>query len=486
MTISGSLSNALSGLTAAGRAAELVSSNVANAMTEGYGRRELELRPHHVGDGTPAGVRVTGVRREVDEVIVQDRRLADAALGYGETVAGFHGRMESILGTPDDPGSLSGRIAQFEAALIEAGSRPDSPARLDAAVRAAVALADTLNTASGQVQDTRMTADAEIDAQVGQLNEGLGRVQALNYQIKDSVARGQDPSTLMDQRQQAIDSLASIVPMRQVERELGMIALYTTGGAILLDGRAAEFSFSQVGVIVPEMTQASGALSGLAINGYPVRTDGPRSSIAGGSLAALFETRDALATEAQARLDAVARDLVERFQDASIDATRAPGDPGLFTDAGNGFSAADETALAARLRVNDGVVAEAGGASWRLRDGLGAAVPGDVGNAALLHDLAAALSDPRAPASGGFHGVARSASGLAADFLSLVSAARTEAEARQGHAAALHDSLAFMEMQQGVDTDREMQKLLLIEQAYAANARVISTASAMLDTLMEI
>ena len=39
MTLSGSLSSALSGLNAASRAAEIVSTNIANAMTEGYGRR---------------------------------------------------------------------------------------------------------------------------------------------------------------------------------------------------------------------------------------------------------------------------------------------------------------------------------------------------------------------------------------------------------------------------------------------------------------
>ena len=43
MTLSGSLSNALSGLTAAARAAEIVSANVANAMTPGYQKRELSL-----------------------------------------------------------------------------------------------------------------------------------------------------------------------------------------------------------------------------------------------------------------------------------------------------------------------------------------------------------------------------------------------------------------------------------------------------------
>jgi flagellar hook-associated protein 1 FlgK len=37
-----------------------------------------------------------------------------------------------------------------------------------------------------------------------------------------------------------------------------------------------------------------------------------------------------------------------------------------------------------------------------------------------------------------------------------------------------------------VDVDQQMQDLLIIEQAYAANARVIEIASNMIDRLMEI
>jgi len=43
MSISNSLSNALSGMTAASRMAEVVSSNLANSLTDGYGRRTLNL-----------------------------------------------------------------------------------------------------------------------------------------------------------------------------------------------------------------------------------------------------------------------------------------------------------------------------------------------------------------------------------------------------------------------------------------------------------
>ncbi|MFD2438939.1 flagellar basal body protein [Paracoccus kondratievae] len=43
MSISSAISNAVSGLTAASRGTEVVSANIANALTPGYARRELNL-----------------------------------------------------------------------------------------------------------------------------------------------------------------------------------------------------------------------------------------------------------------------------------------------------------------------------------------------------------------------------------------------------------------------------------------------------------
>ena len=49
------------------------------------------------------------------------------------------------------------------------------------------------------------------------------------------------------------------------------------------------------------------------------------------------------------------------------------------------------------------------------------------------------------------------------------------------------DDIEFLHAEvTGVDVDAQMQDLLLIEQAYAANARVIEIASQMIDRLMEI
>ncbi len=485
MSITTSLSNALTGLTAASRAAELVSNNVSNAMTDGYGRREIVLGARTLG-GLSSGVRVEGIVRDVDASVIRDRRLADAALGERTTRSAALDRIDALAGTPDDPASVAGRVAAFEAALTNAASRPDSEVRLRNVLDAAGALARSVNDLSDGIQGERMAADADIALQVDTLNRGLQEVRDLNTQILRLGSTSRDSSALADQRQRVIDGIAAIVPLREYPRDNGTVALYTTTGAALVDGRAATVGFTRSPTITPDMTLASGALSGLTIDGRPVRTDGAFAPFAGGSLAAAFSVRDDLAVAAQARVDGLARDVVARFQDPAVDPTLAPGAAGLFTDGTGPFDPANEEGLAARLSVNALADPARGGDLWRLRTGLGAAAPGPVGDAALLTSLSAATSAIRPPASAALPAVGTSLAGLAAELQSLASRDGLTAQTELGFASARQETLAALEKRGGVDTDQEMQKLLLIEQVYAANARVVTTIDSLLNRLLEI
>ena len=483
MSISSALTNARSGLMAASRAAEVVSANVANALTPGYGRRELELSAQSLG-GNGTGVRVEGIRRTVDQPIIAERRLADAGLADQAARADFLARIEQAIGTPDDPRSLTGRINTLEASLIQAASRPDSLPRLQETLDAASALAGALNAASDTVQAQRMEADREIARQVERLNKGLENIALLNRKITTQLGAGRDATALMDQRQQEVDRIASIVPLREVPRDRGQIALYTPGGAILLDGAPATLSFTPAGVIVPEMSVASGALSEVSLNGR-ILSAGEGGPLAGGSLGALFYIRDNLAIDAQGRLDALARDLVERFADPATDPTLGPSDPGLLTDAGGVFDPANELGLSGRVTVNPLADPDAGGSLLRLRDGLGGAAPASApGDATRLLALADALTASRVPASTTISNIARSASGLSSDVASFFGNLRLSAEADQSFTSALADRLRETELQGGVDSDFEMQQLLLVEQAFSANARVISTIDDLIQTLL--
>lgn len=485
MTLSSAFSSALSGLAATTRQAAALSSNVANATTPGYAPRSVLLSARAVG-GPGQGVQIDGIQRATDLVLTHDRRAAQAANGDSTTRSRFLTRLESIIGDSEDPSALGARIDALDTTLLAAASRPDSAARLTAVLNAALQLADGLNAAGDMIQAERMAADRAIAAGVDQLNNALRRVQDLNRQITALGSSGQDASALMDQRSAAIDSIASWIPLREVPRDGGQVALISTGGAVLLDGVAGRFGFTPTPTIVAEMTLAGGGLSGLTLNGRAVTGPGATGLMDGGQLAGLFALRDDLAPAGQARIDALARDLIDRFADPGVDSSLAPGMPGLFTDAGGALDPLAEVGLAGRITVNPAADPAAGGAIWRLRDGLGTLTEGASGNAALLVALSDSISHPRATGSASLAPGSRSLPGLAAEILSSVTLQRLAAEDDTAFTSAQLTALQDAEAARGVDIDAEMQALLVIAKNYAANARVIQVLDQMLATLLEM
>lgn len=254
----------------------------------------------------------------------------------------------------------------------------------------------------------------------------------------------------------------------------------------MLDGSVAEIEFSAVNQVTPFMTVGAGTLSGLTINGFDIRTDDERGALRGGTLSAQFEIRDELGTKAQSQLDGYARDLIERFQDPAVDATLAAGDAGLFTDGGIFFDPVNEVGVSARLSLNAAVDDRQGGEPWRIRDGINAVAPGDVGDSRLIQSLSAALQNTRVPASGGFGASAFSAANLVATMTSQIGADRFLADQKLSFASSQFNELTQQMLDEGVDSDRELQRLLVIEQTYAANVRVIEAADEMMQTILRL
>lgn len=481
MSISSAINNAVTGLRAAGRTTEVISANIANVMTPGYGVRDLSLSSSQVG-----GVNIEGIVRNVDQALLADYRLAEAEFTNATDRTRFLNDLENLLGTADEPNSLAARLSEFEKSLISAASRPDAPERLQIVADSARDVTILVNKASENVQRARSDADRNIQIQVDKLNTSLANVKELNSQITRTVVTGGDVSPLFDKRQEIVNEISAIVPIRQVPRDNGQIALYSTGGAILLDGGIAEIEFSAVNQVTPYTTLANGTLSGLTINGYAVRTDSQRGALSGGSLGAQFEIRDELGTQAQEQLDAYARDLIERFQDPAVDATLMAGDAGIFTDDGIPFDPANEIGLSLRLSLNADVDDRQGGDVWRLRDGVNATAPGDVGDSRLLLSMSDTLTSQRTPLTGEFGAGAFSASNLLASLTSQVSTDRAQAEQKLSFASAQFDELTQQVLADGVDSDAELQRLLIAEQAYAANVRLIEAADEMLQAILRI
>lgn len=485
MSLTSALSNSLSGLQATARAAEVVSSNVANANTDGYGVRSLNTSANST-TGAGGGVRVDGIGRRVDTLSQASRRSTDAELGQSQTRAAFFDSLQFAMGMPEDPGSLSSLVGAFEADLLSASARPDIDQRLENSVNASIAVADKLNVLSDHVQQQRETAEAEISAAVTRLNTSLSNIEELNARIRTVGALGHDTSSLKDARDQQIDAISDLVPVRVIEQDFDQIALVSDTGTFLVNGPAVQFSFDTANTITPDMTLTSGALQPLVMDGRPLDMNAAFNPVAGGRIEALFDVRDQIAPEAQRQLDVVAQDLIERTTGPTIDPTWMPGSPGIFTDAGATFVPANLEGLSGRLSVNADLVPSQGGAVYRLRDGLFAATPGDTGNDNLLLALRDALAEDRTTPliAGQTH--SGSAQSLSGALLSEITANSLEENDAVAFSAAKWSSFRDAELSAGVDIDQEMQRLLRIEEEYAANAKVIQTADELLRVLMEI
>lgn len=487
MGLSSALNNAFSGLTAASRSADQVSNNLANAMTDGYAQRELKLSSVTL-DGWGSGVRVTDVERATNKIATAARRDAASARSDALQRLGATERMAAAIGDPSLPGSLADKFVRFEGAITSAANDPANAIALDYAVGKASDVASHLNSVSKALSQIRTDADTEISEVVDGLNSTLLEIRDLNIKIRHRTNGGGDINSLLDQRKQVIDRVAEVMPVTVVDREFNQVSLFTPTGGVLIDSSNAVSDFAFTPTPIVDHTMSVGApLSGLTVKGTTVTIGGGAGFFDGGSLGALFDIRDTDIPNLHAQMDALARDVVERFQDPAVDTSLLAGDTGLFTDGGIAFSTVNELGLSSRITVNAAVDPNAGGSTWRLRDGMNAAVQGNAGQNTILKNMESALVAQRTPTAA--IGVAASMS--AGGFFGIVTAQASQDLARVEESAefAETDYSVMREMessQTGVDSDEQLQRLLEIENVYAANAQVLRTIESMFDELMRL
>ncbi len=489
MTLTSALAAANSGLATTSRRAGIAAGNIANASTPGYVRRSLRVG-EIVLNGQGQGARILGVDRAQDIGLTRERRQAGASAARADIIARSYTDLNRELGAPGDGYGLFASYQNVESALRELSVTPESPALQNASANALNALALQFNEQYSVGQAQRLTADNAIARSVRTVNSGLERIQSLNGQIAGLGGNSGEIAALEDERGRVLDEISGIIPIKVIAKKFGQIDITTEQGVFLLAGNVFELEFTPAGVIPPgsQFGDSSNILSGLYVGEQNMtpKSDGP-FALSSGSLSGLFTVRDVVAPEFLGSLDSLAGDLISRFSDSNLDPTNPVGAPGLFTDNGLVLDPDNMTGLAGRLRINAAVDTSQGGSATRLRDGLGAIGTGPVSNAEILNNLLGAFTNSNAAPSGlGLTGSLTS-SELAAGFSSIIGEGRVNADAVATTSLARASALADAELSMsGVDTDAEMQSLLLIEQSYAANARVIQTISDMLDTLMRI
>ena len=464
MGLSGALNIAASGLRTTQNWADITSRNIANAATEGYARKDVQM-------GTlSGGVEISAVRREVNAAMETLDRGEVSKLARWSTITDGLEVYTASLGQPSDEISPAFRLARFQESLNALANKPGDAATQAAVLDSGKRLTEGLNDAAAMLARVGAEVELQIRYDVADLNELTQTLAQLNDRVLRSDPGSIGHAELKDEMGRIVDRVAGFLDIRTTTGADGRIGLYTAGGTMLVEGDAAA---------LVRYDQATGILSAGTGEITPAKA-GVRG-FQYGSLAGLFTLKNETLPGFGLQLDDMARALVQGFEGA--DASLAPGQAGLFTDAGAAY--ATTPGLAARIAVNPTMDPGQGGTLSRFRDGAGAVTAGAAGDPTQVMAFIDLFNAPQAfdPATG----IGSSMTLDAYATAMVTKQATTQSDARAAHQSAALSADAFSSARwsyAGVNTDDELQRLMLIEQSYAANAKMMTTVSQMLDALL--
>lgn len=469
MSLSGALYAASTGLKANQTLSRVTAGNVANAMTDGYARRNPLLVSTSLGTG---GVIVAEIRREVDEALVRMSRSENSKMAEHQAIHEGLRDYTLFLGQPGDGTSPAEKFSAFSSSLTTLVNMPSSTAAQQGAIYAAGDLAASIRDASDRLAGVRADVDMEIRYEVSDLNDHLYQLKNLNLRLRDFESGSLEAAAYNDEVASVLDEISGIADIRVTRTSDGWVNVYTTGGAALLEGDQ-----------VQDVTYNAG--DGTFFAGSQEITPGVTGvrGIEHGSLAGFAALKREIIPEFQLQLDEYARGLIQSFENA--DTSLAVGQAGLFTDNGFTYDPANLEGLASRLRVNEAVYSGSGGSAWLIRDGLGATSQGLASDTTQIQ----AFIDGIHQAMNADGGTGINSTITLADYgAEMVTAQGTATSRAEQNFNAARSAGEIVEASrrnvEGVNIDEEMQNLMLIEQSFAANSKMLTAVAEMLDTLL--
>ena len=347
---------AFSGLSAAQVQISVASSNISNADTKGYTEKTAN-QASNVTAGVGTGVTVTGITSTVDKLLLKSLVGATSDLGSADTTNNYLGELAQLYGSTASSGSsttgtsLGNTLASFESALSSLSSTPASASLQANAVNALNDVATQLRETSSNIQKLRANADQDISSSVGDINKDVQQITDLNAEIKQENAAGQSTADLEDQRNTALQDIASMMNVSYFTASNGDLQVYTTSGQALVDSTAHTLSYTAAASVTASITYSAGSssgFSGITVNGVDIT-----SQITSGKVGALVTLRDQTLPAAQSQLDQLARQLASSLNAVSNQGTSVPPPTSLTGTA----TVSSATALSAtgtvRLAVTD-------------------------------------------------------------------------------------------------------------------------------------
>jgi flagellar hook-associated protein 1 FlgK len=318
MTMLGILGNALSGLNVAQTQIRTASHNISNVNTPGFVRSVAEPVARTL-DGRGAGADLTNVRRAVDEFLSAATIRARASNEAAGARADAIGRVSAFFSTPDEPGSLSGRVNAALAALTPMQNDPASTLLRNRAVAAISDVLSNINALSREVAEARLATDQEIIARVGRANDLLTRISELNGDISRGRVMG-DGTGAENAQSTFINELAAIIDVKVQPRPGGGVIVRTANGVLLAGEQPGQLSYTGGTSAAPGATFGQITLAP-PFGGQPEALD---PNLSGGSLRGLLTARDVDFPDIADALGNLAGGLADALNVAHADSVSAP------------------------------------------------------------------------------------------------------------------------------------------------------------------
>jgi len=450
--LSGSLSIALSSLLVSQQELETSANNVANANTPGFSRQRPDLVP-----GDPVEIGNLNIGTGVDLQKLESLRDPILELRIEQETQN-QGRLDTTLGALQQlqvgfSGTDSGigdSITKFFDSLQQLSTDPTNISLRQAVLTAAGNLATGFNTEAQTLQAQRSNLDLNVVQTVNQVNTLTTQIAGLNKQIASLENVHEDAGIFVDQRNEAIRQLSSLVDVSVTKTE-SSITLTTSNGTALVAGDQAFQLTTHVGS--PGIHQVFAGTVDIT------------GAITSGKLGGLLNVRDATIPGFLNNLDQLAAGLANALNTANrtgFDLNGAPGTDIFVPPAAGGTGAAASLAVA----ITDPALIAASS------DG----TPGSNGNLAVLsavHDQA--IVNGQKPLD--FY------SSLVFQAGNSTAHASADSEASALVLSQLGDQRASIS---GVSLDEEASNIIKYQAAYQASARVVTTVSTLLDLAVNL
>lgn len=313
MSLTGTLNTVQAGLQVTQAALQIVGANVANAQTPGYVRKTLVQQTTAAGNSI--SVRSASIDRELDSLVQAQLRQATSGGSYADKLSTLYQQLQTLFGAPGAANGIDTLYNNFTTALQNLAVSPSSYSAQSSAINSAQLLAQQLNSMSNNIQGMRVAAEQGIAADVQTANTDLQQIAAINQQI--STANPDDPTTatLLDQRDQAIDQLSTLMDIRVVSGQFNQVSVYTGSGTELVGAQAMTLSFNAQGNLTPgSQWNADPSKSGTGT--ITLTSPGGSSidliasgAIQSGEIAAYLQMRDKILPQAQSQLDEIAAQM---------------------------------------------------------------------------------------------------------------------------------------------------------------------------------